>query len=60
MDKKRGKGQSVRWKATEQHQMHSEQRVCFVSGSSRLPCGRRETSSFEESGQNIKMNIKCD
>ena len=56
-DKKAGKGQSVRWKAcrvaTEQHQMRSERRVCFVLGSPRLPCGRREKSSFEESGRSI-------
>jgi len=57
-DKKAGKGQSVRWKAcrvaTEQHQMRSERRVCFVLGSPRLLCGRRGKSSFEESGLSIR------
>jgi len=39
--------------ATEQHQMRSEQRICFVLGSPRLPCGRRAKNSFEESGRSI-------
>jgi len=37
--------------ATRQHQMRSERRECVVLGSSRLPCGRRGKSSFEESGR---------
>jgi len=40
--------------ATEQHQVRNERRVCSVLGSPRLPCGRREYSSFEESGRSIR------
>jgi len=39
---------------TEQHQMRSERRVCFMLGSSRLPRGRRGKSSFEESSWSIR------
>jgi len=42
--------------------MRSEQRVCFVLGSTRLPCGRRAKSSFPEKRpeyQEEKTNVKC-
>jgi len=39
---------------TEQHQMRSDRRVCFVLGSPRLPCGRRAKNSFEECGWSIR------
>jgi len=41
--------------ATEQHQMRNARKVCFVLDSPRLPYGRRAKSSFEESGQSIRM-----
>jgi len=40
--------------STEQHQMRSEWRVCFVLSSPRFPCGRRAKSSFQESGWSIR------
>ena len=55
--KKGGKGQSVRL-ATEQHQMRSERRVCFVLGSTRLPCSRRAKNSFQESGRSTMIRRK--
>jgi len=34
--------------------MHSEQKLWFVVGSPRLPCGRRAKSSFEECGRSMR------